>query len=81
MFQKKAVVATVAARPIDLVLSNPPEIDLIIANPEEEEIDPALEWVMIEDRSSLYAASQHTLLALQHMMREPYVQILLIRVI
>lgn len=71
MFQKHAIVATVAARPLDLLDQNPPEIDLYIARPEEMEVDPAVEWVMVEDRSSFYEADKHTLKALQRMMRDP----------
>ncbi|TKA63203.1 hypothetical protein B0A55_11028, partial [Friedmanniomyces simplex] len=72
MFQTRAIVATVAARPLELLDLNPPEIDLYIARPEEMEIDPAAEWVMVEDRSGFYEADKHTLLALQRMMREPF---------
>ncbi len=71
MFQKRAIVATVAARPLELLDSNPPEIDLYIARPEDMEIDPAVEWIMVEDRSGFYEADKHTLVALQRMMREP----------
>ena len=71
MFKTKAVVAIVAARPLAALQQNPPEIDLFIARAEEQELDPAQEWVMIEDRGGLYEADRHTLLALQRMMREP----------
>lgn len=70
MFKSKAVVAVVAARPLSGLQQNPPEIDLFIARPEEQEFDPAKEWVMVEDRGGLYEANRHTLLALQKMMRE-----------
>ena len=70
MFKTKAVVATVAARPLAGLAMNPPEIDLSIARSEELEIDPAQEWVMVEDRGGLYEAYRHTMLALQKMMRE-----------
>ena len=71
MFKTKAVVATVAARPVSALNQNPPEVDLFIARAEEMEIDPAIEWIMIEDRRGLYEAHRHTMLALQKMMREP----------
>ena len=71
MFQSKAVVATVAARPLAALNQDPPEIDLFIARAEEMEVDPAIEWVMVEDRGGLYEAHRHTMLALQKMMREP----------
>ena len=71
MFQSKAVVATVAARPLAALNQDPPEIDLFIARAEEMEVDPAIEWVMVEDRGGLYEAHRHTMLALQKMVREP----------
>ncbi|KAK0852435.1 hypothetical protein LTR03_003413 [Friedmanniomyces endolithicus] len=72
MFQKRAIVATVAARPLELLDLNPPEIDLYIARSQQMEIDPAVEWIMVEDRSGFYEADKHTLVALQRMMREPF---------
>ncbi|KAF2768378.1 P-loop containing nucleoside triphosphate hydrolase protein [Teratosphaeria nubilosa] len=72
MFQKTAIVATVAARPLEGLAMNPPELDLFIARAEEMELDPAKEFVMVEERSGFYEADRHTLLALQHMMREPF---------
>lgn len=71
MFQKKAIVATVAARPVSALEQDPPEVDLFFAQALEIEIDPAVEWLMVEDRSGLYEAHRHTMLALQKMMREP----------
>lgn len=71
MFQKKAIVATIAARPLQGVLQNPPEIDLFIADPNELEIDPEQEYVMVEGRGGFYEAKRHVLLALQRLMREP----------
>lgn len=73
MFKTTAIVATVAARSQTGVQLDPPEIDLFIARAEELEIDPAKEWVMVENRSSYFEANRHTLLALQKMMGEPYV--------
>jgi helicase required for RNAi-mediated heterochromatin assembly 1 len=70
MFQSKAIVATVAARPLEGLQQNPPEIDLFIARAEEIEIDPAQEFVMVEERTGFFEADRHTLLALQKMMRE-----------
>jgi helicase required for RNAi-mediated heterochromatin assembly 1 len=71
-FQTTCVLATVAARPLSALDQNPPEIDLFFARPEDQEIDPMKKWVMVECRSSFFEASRHTLLALQHMMREPF---------
>ena len=69
----KVLLATVGARPISaLETNNPPEIDLFFAHPEYYDFDPARKWVMVESRASFFEASRHTLLALQHMMREPF---------
>ncbi|PPJ54055.1 hypothetical protein CBER1_02950 [Cercospora berteroae] len=71
-FKSKAIVATVAARPLEHLKFDPPELDLFFASADDLEIDPAIEWLMIEDKSGLYEANRHTLLALQRMMREPF---------
>ncbi|KAH7361156.1 P-loop containing nucleoside triphosphate hydrolase protein [Pyrenochaeta sp. MPI-SDFR-AT-0127] len=71
-FQTQCVLATVAARPLSALDQNPPEIDLFFARPEDQEIDPMRRWIMLECRASFFEASRHTLLALQHMMREPF---------
>lgn len=71
MFKTKAIVATVAARPQAGLAQNPPEIDLLFGCTDDLEIDPALEYVMVEDRSGYYQADKHTLKALQHIMSEP----------
>ncbi|KAJ4290505.1 hypothetical protein N0V90_010722 [Kalmusia sp. IMI 367209] len=69
----KCILATVGARPLSgLEANNPPEIDLFFAHPEQFDFDPMRKWIMVESRSSFYEASRHTLLALQHMMREPF---------
>jgi helicase required for RNAi-mediated heterochromatin assembly 1 len=72
-FKYKCVLATVAARPLSaLEVANPPELDLFVARPQDLEIDPTQRWIMVECRSSFFEASRHTLLALQHMVREPF---------
>ncbi|KAF2867362.1 P-loop containing nucleoside triphosphate hydrolase protein [Massariosphaeria phaeospora] len=71
-FRTKCVLAVVAARPLAALEQNPPEIDLFFARAEDFEIDPMKKWIMVESRSSFFEASRHTLLALQHMMREPF---------
>ncbi|KAF1970981.1 P-loop containing nucleoside triphosphate hydrolase protein [Bimuria novae-zelandiae CBS 107.79] len=69
----KVLLATVGARPLSALESNnPPEIDLFFVHPEEYDWDPTRKWIMVESRSSFFEASRHTLLALQHMMREPF---------
>lgn len=72
MFDSRAIVATVAARPLAGLQQNPPEIDLFFARADEIEVDPAQEYVMVEARSSFYEAARPTLLALQHMMKEQF---------
>ncbi|KAF1849149.1 uncharacterized protein K460DRAFT_277751 [Cucurbitaria berberidis CBS 394.84] len=71
-FQTQCVLATIAARPLSALGQNPPEIDLFFARPEDQEIDPMRKWIMVECRASFFEASRHTLLALQHLMREPF---------
>ncbi|KAF2438516.1 P-loop containing nucleoside triphosphate hydrolase protein [Karstenula rhodostoma CBS 690.94] len=69
----KCLLAIVGARPLTALESNnPPEIDLFFVHPEQYDWDPARKWIMVESRSSFFEASRHTLLALQHMMREPF---------
>lgn len=70
LFQRKCVVATVAARPLDKIIKYPPEIDIYFANPDDIEIDSQKEWVMIESRKNYFEATRHTLTALQNLARE-----------
>ncbi|KAI0585805.1 Superfamily I DNA and RNA helicase and helicase subunits [Pyrenophora tritici-repentis] len=71
-FQTQCALAIVAARPLSALEQNPPEIDLFFARPEDQEIDPMRKYMMVECRTSFFEASRHTLLALQHMMRETF---------
>lgn len=70
-FQTVCILATVAARPLSALQQNPPEIDLFFPH-YHQPIDPMQKWIMVECRSSFFEASRHTLMALQHMMREPF---------
>ena len=70
-FQTTCILATVAARPVSALQQNPPEIDLFFPH-YHQPIDPMQKWIMVECRSSFFEASRHTLMALQHMMREPF---------
>lgn len=70
MFQTRCKVAVVAARPLSGVQQSPAEIDLYFATPEEIEMDPQVEWVMVEARTGYFEAHRHTLMALQKLMRE-----------
>lgn len=69
-FKSKCVVATVAARPVDAVTKEPPEIDIFFSQPENAEFDPQKEWIMVEPRHGYYEASRYTMAALQRMPRE-----------
>jgi helicase required for RNAi-mediated heterochromatin assembly 1 len=71
MFQSKCIIAVVAARPLDGLKQNPPQIDLFFARPDEIEIDPQIEFTIVEERASFFEAGRHTMTALQHMMQEP----------
>ncbi|KAE9974000.1 hypothetical protein BLS_003320 [Venturia inaequalis] len=70
MFQTKCIIAVIAARPLEGLRQNPPEIDLFL-DPEQLEIDPMMEFTMVEERSSFFEADRHTMKALQKMMSEP----------
>ncbi|KAF2622867.1 hypothetical protein BU25DRAFT_479849 [Macroventuria anomochaeta] len=70
-FQTTCILATVAARPLSALQQNAPEIDLFFPH-YHQPIDPMQKWIMVECRSSFFEASRHTLIALQHMMREPF---------
>jgi helicase required for RNAi-mediated heterochromatin assembly 1 len=72
MFKSKAIVATVAARQLVTLNQDPPEIDIFIARADDLEIDPAMKFIMVEERSAYFEASRHTLLALQKMASEPF---------
>lgn len=69
-FQKKCIVATVAARPLDGLKASPPEIDIFFARHEDFEFNYQQEWVMVEARVGYFEASRHTLSALQKMSGE-----------
>ncbi|KAK7712999.1 hypothetical protein SLS57_007560 [Botryosphaeria dothidea] len=71
-FQSKCVMAVVAARPLSNLVQDPPEIDIFFARPEEAEVDPGQSWLMVEERSSFFEGTRHTLRALQKLMREPF---------
>lgn len=72
MFKKVCKVAIVAARPLAGLQQIPAQIDLFFATPEEIEVDPQMEWVMVEARTGYFEAYRHTLLALQKLMRERF---------
>jgi hypothetical protein len=69
-FQSKCVVAVVAARPLEGVKQQPPEIDVFFARAEDADFNPQQEWVIVEAKSGYYEANRHTMTALQKMARE-----------
>lgn len=72
MFKTICKVAIVAARPLAGVQQSPAHIDLFWRSAEEIEVDPQVEWVMVEARTGYFEAYRHTLLALQKLMREKF---------
>ncbi|KAL4896040.1 P-loop containing nucleoside triphosphate hydrolase protein [Aspergillus ambiguus] len=71
-FQAECVIAIVAARPLEQVQLQPPQIDIYFAQPEDVDFDPHKEWIMVEARTGYYEASRHTMTALQKMRRETF---------
>ncbi|KAJ9219090.1 hypothetical protein DTO169C6_8600 [Paecilomyces variotii] len=71
-FQSKCVVAVVAARPLEGVKQQPPEIDLLFARAEDADFDPQQEWIMVEAKTGYYEAHRHTMTALQKMATESF---------
>lgn len=72
MFKTICRIAVVAARPLEAVQQNPPEIDIYFGGSDEIEIDPQQEWVMVEARNGYYEACRHTLRSLQKIVRERF---------
>lgn len=69
-FQKKCIIAIVAARPLENVKATPCQIDIFFARHDEIEVDPQREFVMIEARSGYFEGARHTLKALQKLSQE-----------
>lgn len=69
-FATKCVVAVIAARPLENVTKNPPEVDIFFAQPEDVDFDPQEEWLMVEARSGYFEAHRHTMTALQKLSKE-----------
>ena len=63
-------VAVIAARPLEGLNHNPPEIDIFFAAPDEIQIDPQEEWLMAESRNGFYEGHRHTLQSLQMLAKE-----------
>jgi helicase required for RNAi-mediated heterochromatin assembly 1 len=72
MFRTKCIVAVVAARPLDGLKQNPPQVDLFFARAADLCIDSSIEFTIVEERASFFEAGRHTMMALQHVMRESF---------
>ncbi|KAE8377198.1 P-loop containing nucleoside triphosphate hydrolase protein [Aspergillus bertholletiae] len=66
-FRNKCVIAIVAARPLNSLKQQPPEIDIYFARSIDAEFDPHQEWVMVEARDGYFESMRHTMTALQIM--------------
>ncbi|KAJ5832063.1 ATP binding protein [Penicillium riverlandense] len=71
-FDTKCIVGVVAARPLENITKEPPEIDIFFARPEQTEFDPQQEWIMVEAGSGYYEAYRHTMKALQKLSSERF---------
>lgn len=69
-FKNKCVVAVVAARPLDQVISRPNQVDLFFADDSEATFDPQEEWIMVQARSGYFESNRHTMKTLQVMKNE-----------
>ncbi|KAG9651844.1 P-loop containing nucleoside triphosphate hydrolase protein, partial [Aureobasidium melanogenum] len=69
-FQKQITIAVVGARPMNLLNESPPKIDVIFPHPDDTILDPAEEYVILEETSSFFEAQRHNMLALQRMTKE-----------
>ena len=49
---------------------DPPEIDIYFSRPEDIEIDPQVEWLMIEAKKGFYESLRHTMRAVQKLSDE-----------
>jgi helicase required for RNAi-mediated heterochromatin assembly 1 len=71
-FKSICIIAIVAARPIAGVEDTPPQIDIYFSRTDEIEIDPQLEWTMVEAKQGYFESARHTLKALQKLSQEGY---------
>ena len=75
MFKSICHVAFIAARPLNGLQQNPPEIDIFFGATDEIEIDPQQELVMVESKNGFYEGHRHTLQGLQMLAKERYVDL------
>lgn len=69
-FQKECVIAVIAARPLEGVKLQPPEVDIYFTRAEDACFDPQQEWIMVESREGYYEAVKHTMTGLQKLSKE-----------
>lgn len=69
-FKTRCILATVAARPLENLENDDPEIDIFFSNQNDQEVDPQNTYIMIEATQGYYEAYRHTLRALQKQSKE-----------
>ena len=70
MFKTICTIAVVAGRPLSGLQQDKPAIDIFFQSASCIEIDPGVEWYMVEARSAYFEAYRHTLCGLQKMAGE-----------
>ena len=69
-FQESITIGIVAARPLFLLHGSIPQIDVFFPRAEDTIVDPAEEYVILEETSSFFEAQRHNMLAMQRMVQE-----------
>lgn len=69
-FKTRCILATVAARPLENLDHDDPEIDIFFSDQSDQEVDPQNIYIMIEATQGYYEAYRHTLRALQKQSKE-----------
>lgn len=72
-FKTTCILATIAARPLENLEHDTPEVDLFFSDHKTYEIDPQNTYFMIEATQGYYEAYRHTLRALQKQSKEKLV--------
>ncbi|KAK5076617.1 hypothetical protein LTR64_005903 [Lithohypha guttulata] len=71
-FQNRCILAVVAARPLDHLEQEVPEIDILFGDHNSHEVDPQQTYIMIEASQGYFEAYRHTMRALQKQSAEPF---------
>lgn len=69
-FNNVCLSAVVAARPLQNLEVNPPEIDILFGDIGYHELEPQRSYIMVEATSGYFEAYRHTLRALQKQSQE-----------